>query len=135
VYAYYKPGKALNEEEKTMKEEAKAIIASINKGEEPVLTSVVHVSEVANILKRSMQLPELVELIGGLFSNDSVQVEGVTAADYLAAVESAQDFGVDPNDSLAVRLMRNHQVSDIFSFDRGFDKVEGIRRIPGGRRK
>ncbi|MDG7018238.1 MAG: type II toxin-antitoxin system VapC family toxin [Nitrososphaerota archaeon] len=132
IYAFYKPGNPLTEELKTMKDEAKSIISRINEGEERVLTSVVHVSEVANILKRRMQPAELVELVSGILTNESVQVERVTPEDYLGAVESALDLRVDPNDALAVILMRRHQIRDIYTFDRGFDRVEGIRRLPGG---
>ncbi len=135
VYAYYRPGKPLTEELKTMKNEAKSIISRIDEGEERVLTSVVHVSEIANILKRSMQPVELVEVVSGILMNENVQVEGVTPEDYLGAAESALDFRVDPNDSLAVILMRRHQIHDIYTFDRGFDRVGGIRRLPGGPEK
>ncbi len=33
--------------------------------------------------------------------------------------------------------MRRHGVQDIFAFDRGFDRVEGVTRLPGspGKRK
>ena len=132
IYAFYKPGRTLTEKERSMKEEAKAIISRIDRGEETVLTSVVHVSEAANILKHRMQLSELVELVGGILTNESVKVEGVTPEDYLGAVETASESRVDPNDSLAVILMRRHQIHDIYTFDRGFDRVEGIRRLPGG---
>jgi predicted nucleic acid-binding protein len=131
VYAFYKPRRALTVEEARMKEEAKAIVNKVNRGEEQVLTSVVHISEVSNILKRKMTIAELAELLSGLLTSENVQVEGVTAEDYLGATESAPDLGVDPNDSLAVRLMRSHGVQDIFTFDRGFDKIEGVKRVPG----
>lgn len=131
VYAYYKPKRALTDEEKLMKEKAKEIVARVSNGEEQVLTTVVHISEASNILKRRMAPPELSELISGLLTSENVQVEGVTPEDYLGAVESSPDLEVDPNDSLAVRLMRSHEVKEIFTFDRGFDRVEGIRRVPG----
>jgi predicted nucleic acid-binding protein len=133
VYAYYRPRRALNDEERQMKEEAKAVIERVNSGEEQVLTSVVHISEASNILKRRMPLSELAELVSGLLTNENVQVEGVTPEEYLGATESAQDLGVDPNDSLAVSLMRRHQIRDIFTFDSGFDRVEGVNRLPGAK--
>lgn len=131
VYAYYRPSGGISEDAKRMKEEAKALITRINAGGERVMTSVVHVSEVANILKHSMSLPELVEVVSGLLTNEAVQVEAVTPEDYLGAVESAKELGIDPNDSLALVLMRRHKMEDIFTFDKGFDNVEGIRRLPG----
>ena len=110
-----------------MKEEAKEMIDRVNRGEERVLTSVVHISEMADILKRKMTITELAELVSGVLMNDSIQVEGVTAADYLGAAEAASELGVGPNDSLAVRLMRSHGVQEVYTFDR----VEGVKRVPG----
>lgn len=131
IYAFYKPGRTLTEKEKSMKEEAKAIISRIDKGEETVLTSIVHVSEAANILKHKMQLSELVELVGGILTDENVEVVGVTPEDYLGAVESASEFRVDPNDSLAVLFMKRRQMHEIYTFDAGFDKVKSIKRLPG----
>ncbi|MHC1568149.1 MAG: type II toxin-antitoxin system VapC family toxin [Candidatus Syntropharchaeia archaeon] len=39
------------------------------------------------------------------------------------------ELGIDPNDCLAVEVMRKEGISEIYSFDRGFDRVSGIRRI------
>lgn len=114
-----------------MKSAAKGIISSVNEGKETVLTSVVHLSEVVNILKHRMRPSELVELVGGILTNESVRVEGVTAEDYLGAAESAMEDKVDPNDSLAVLLMKRRHIGEIYTFDSGFDNVEGVRRLPG----
>jgi len=53
IYAYYKPKRKLNEKEKRMKEEAKNIVNRIMEGEK-IVTSIVHLSEVVNILKRAL---------------------------------------------------------------------------------
>ncbi|MDG7013040.1 MAG: hypothetical protein JRN46_02280 [Nitrososphaerota archaeon] len=55
-----------------MKEEAKTIVARVSRGEEQVLTSVVHISEASNILKRRMAISELAELVSGLLTNVNV---------------------------------------------------------------
>ena len=51
IYAYYKPKRKLTERQKEMKERSKEIIRKINEGED-VITTVVHLSEVTNIIKR-----------------------------------------------------------------------------------
>jgi predicted nucleic acid-binding protein len=38
---------------------------------------------------------------------------------------------MDPNDALAVGAMSQHGISEIYSFDRDFDGVEGITRMTG----
>lgn len=49
-------------------------------------------------------------------------------------VLSARDIllatpGLSSRDALHVAVMRAHEVSSILSFDRGFDRVDGIHRI------
>ena len=53
IYAYYKAKKQLTQKERQMKEHAKKIISSVSQGKEEVIMTVVHVSEVMNILKES----------------------------------------------------------------------------------
>ena len=36
---------------------------------------------------------------------------------------------ISARDALHVAVMRHHQVASIFSFDKGFDRIQGIRRI------
>ncbi|MFQ6123549.1 MAG: hypothetical protein ACE5R6_02950 [Candidatus Heimdallarchaeota archaeon] len=57
VYAYLKPTKTLPNKLKRMKSNVKAIVARINAGESTV-TSVAHLSEVANILEARITRPK-----------------------------------------------------------------------------
>lgn len=59
IYAYYKSSRPLTQSEQTAKEKSKEILTTISNGEEVVLTTVVHLSEVCNILKRNLGLPRL----------------------------------------------------------------------------
>ncbi|MHC1611134.1 MAG: type II toxin-antitoxin system VapC family toxin [Candidatus Methanospirareceae archaeon] len=128
IYAYYKPKRELTERQKEMKERSKETIRRINEGEE-VVTTVVHLSEVTNILKRALSIEDLYSLLIGLFSMDNVKIVDVTTEDYLGAVELTSELKMDPNDSLAVDVMRREDVNEIYTFDRGFDGVAGIIRV------
>ncbi len=130
VYAFYKPKRELDARSRAAKEGAKDIVRRVSEGSEYVVTTVVHLSEAANVLKRGMPLPELVEFLVALYSAENVEVLGVSAEDYLAAVDLAGELGVDPNDALAVMVMRRMGLGEIYSFDRDFDRVGGIRRLP-----
>ncbi len=130
IYAYYKPKKALTEKEAAMKEQAQKIISSISQGKEPIITSVVHVSEIVNILKNGMPRDMLTQTILGLFMLDNVTILDVTKEAYFAAVEMGDDYKLEPNDALAVDLMRQKGIDEIYSFDEHFNKVEGITRLP-----
>jgi len=60
---------------------------------------------------------------------DNVRIADVTNEDYLSAIELMDETKLDPNDSLAVQVMRKEEIEEIYSFDKGFDRIRGIRRI------
>ena len=130
IYAYYKPRRELSEYERKLKEGAKQIIARISRGEEEVVTTVVHISEVVNILKHGMTFEELYEVILGLFGLENVKILSVSREDYLAAVELSLELKLDPNDALAIQVMHAIGINEIYSFDTDFDRVKGIIRLP-----
>jgi len=130
VYAYYKPRRRLMGQEETLKNLAKEIVGKISEGKEDVMTTVIHLSEMANILKHGMALNELHEMIFGLLTLDNVETTGVSREDYSAATELGMELGLDPNDALAVQVMRLHNISEIYSFDKDFEKVKGMVRLP-----
>lgn len=51
------------------------------------------------------------------------------AKTYLRAASVANVYEIGLNDALAVIVMKEMGVAEIYSFDRGFDKVDSIRRI------
>jgi predicted nucleic acid-binding protein len=130
IYAYYKPKKALTEKEAAMKEQAQNIVSNISQGKEQVITSVVHISEIVNILKNGMSRELLTHTILGLFMLDNVTILDVTKDAYFAAVEMGDDSKLEPNDALAVDLMRQKGIDEIYSFDEHFNKVDGVTRLP-----
>jgi hypothetical protein len=130
IYAYYKPKKQLTQKEKQMKEHAKKIISGVSQGKEDVMMTVVHVSEIVNILKHGMPLDQLATIVRGLFMLDNVKIIGVTREAYFAATELGDDLKLEANDALAVDIMRLNDIKEIYSFDEDFDQIEGITRLP-----
>ena len=130
VYAYYRPRRQLTEKERKMKDEAKKIITAVSQGEEEVVMTVVHLSEVVNILKHGMQIEELTNVILGLFMLDNMEIQGVSREAYFAATELGGDLKLDSNDALAVDFMRANGIGEIYSFDEDFDGIERISRLP-----
>ncbi|MEM2122691.1 MAG: type II toxin-antitoxin system VapC family toxin [Candidatus Bathyarchaeia archaeon] len=61
---------------------------------------------------------------------DNLKIYGVTKEAYFAAVELGGDLKLDPNDALAIEVMRENSIREIYSFDEDFDKIEGITRLP-----
>ena len=130
IYAYYKPKKQLSVEEKQMKEQAKKIITDVSQGREQAITTIVHVSEMVNILKHGMPPEKLTDIIRGLLMLDNITVQGVSKEAYFAVNELGDDLKLEANDALAIEVMNSNNVTEIFTFDEDFDRVEGIIRIP-----
>lgn len=130
IYAYYKPKKQLTQKEKQMKDHAKKIISGISRGKEEVITTVVHISEMVNILKHRMPLEQLTRLVLGLFMLENIKIQGVSKQAYFAATELGDDLKLDPNDALAVDYIQLNNLKEIYSFDEDFDKIERISRLP-----
>jgi len=130
IYAYYKPKKQLTQKEKQVKDHAKKVISAVSQGKEEVIMTIVHLSEAVNILKHGMPLEQLTNVILGLFMLDNVKIRGVSREAYFAATELGDDLKLDPNDALAVDVMRLNSIKEIYSFDQDFDKIKGISRLP-----
>ena len=127
IYAYTKPKRELTEDEKKIKKKAKEIVGRVNKGER-VFTTLIHLSEVVNILEKAAPIAAISKLLRGILSMDNVKVLDVSREDYLAAADVAPTQGIGVNDALAVIKMRGAGLSEIYSFDKHFDVIEGIAR-------
>jgi len=115
IYAYYKPKKT---------------ITNISQGKEEVLTTIIHISEIVNILKHGLSTGELNKLILGLFMLDNLQIHGVTREQYLAATELADELKLECNDALAIDITKQNNVTEIYTFDEDFNNIQGIAKLP-----
>ncbi len=111
-----------------IKERAKAIIERIDKGERAI-TSVVHLSEVANILERYLRPEELNMFFNSILYKENIMVCAVDRELYRVANELSLQHRIGLNDALASILMKREEVNEIYSFDTHFDKMEWIKRI------
>lgn len=128
IYAFLKTKRQLQPSEMKMKESAKQIVARINAGEE-VATSVVHFSEVCNILEDFLPFEEAILMEKALLHLENMVIFEITSQDYLNAVSLAEDFHVGINDALAYMLMEKEGLAKIYSFDKDFDAFTGLKRI------
>jgi len=128
VHAYLRPKRRLSEGELGIKENAKRIVARVNSGEE-VMTTVIHVAEVANILEDYMPLQEALAVEEALLFKNNIVVEPVSREDYYAALQEARDAQVGLSDALAYAAMKERGVAEIYSFDKDFDRFRDIARV------
>ena len=128
VYAFLKPKRKLQPHEVKIKEAAKKIVSRINEGEK-VATSVVHFSEVCNILDDYLPIGEALLIEKGLLFRENILVCEVSKDDYLKAISVTEDQQVGVNDALAYVLMKKEAIQTVYSFDKDFDAFTDIRRI------
>ncbi|RJS74786.1 PIN domain-containing protein [Candidatus Bathyarchaeota archaeon] len=128
IHAYIKPKRKLKEHERRIKERAKAIIKSVNNGEE-VLTTVVHISEIANLLEDFMPLKNVLDIVLGILLKSNIHVVEVSYEDYLTALSIAEKAVIGLNDALAYVIMLQKGVKEIYSFDKDFDKLGKTLRV------
>lgn len=113
-----------------MKTRAGDIIKRIHGGER-VTTSTVHVSETANILEQLYPLPRARQIVSDLIQSPNVEVLAVDRLHYEATLTASERHDIGLNDALACVLMRERGIETIYSFDRYFDGLPGIRRVTG----
>ena len=128
VYAFLKTKRTLQPHEIKVKEAAKKIVSRINEGEK-VVTSVVHFSEVCNILEDYLPIEEALLIEKGLLFRENILVCEVSKDDYLKAISVTEDQQVRVNDALAYVLMKKEAIQTVYSFDKDFDAFTDIRRI------
>lgn len=128
LYAFLKPKKVLSKSMLELKENAKRILTRINEGED-VITTVVHLSEIANILETRTSKVKSAEYIEAILSKQTIHVYDVDVASYAEAVLKAKEEGLGVNDALALIFMEKLGISEIYSFDKDFDKIKWVKRI------
>ena len=128
VYAFLKTKRQLQPKELEIKQAAKNIVARISKGEK-VITSVVHFSEVCNVLDDHLQSEEAILLEKGLLYRENISICEVTQEDYIKAAVISEDHDVGINDALAYVLMKEQAVQAIYSFDKDLDAFTDIQRV------
>ena len=127
VYAVLKPKRSLSESEKNIKTNSSNIVNRIDKGEE-VITSVVHLSEVANILEDVSSQRIAADFMINVLSKPNLEVVLVDKNMYTAASFLAKEKSVGANDALAALIMKDQGISEIYSFDKHLDDL-GVKRI------
>ena len=105
LHAYLKPRRKLKPIEEKIKVKAKEIIKKVNSGEEEVYMTVVHLSEVVNIIESHIGLLESISSI-------------------------SRKHYVSINDALAYVKMKENGIDEIYSFNKHFKNLPGIKVLP-----
>lgn len=122
IYAVLKPKGSLPDAVQRKKKAAREIFLRVNDGE-PVMTTAVHMSEVANVLEDAAGLPFACDLLAALLVKSSISVEPVSADDYRESIGLAKKHSISINDALALIIMERLGIDEIYTFDRHFAKT------------
>jgi predicted nucleic acid-binding protein len=122
IYAVLKPTRELNEQEQMLKSASKAIFKRVNEGEE-VLTTVVHMSEVANVMEDAANLTFSISFVKDIMLKSNVIVEKVSDTDYIESVLLAEEKRVSINDALAYLIMKRKGIEEMYTFDKHFENL------------
>ena len=128
VFAFLKPKRKLQPHEVIIKEAAKKIVSKISAGEQTAL-SVVHFSEVCNILECHMALEEALVIEKGLLFRENIHFYEVSKDDYVSALSIVEQYHPGVNDALSYVLMKKAGVTRIYSFDKHFDCLPNVKRL------
>jgi len=93
------------------------------------LTSVAHISEIANILEARAGLAAMIEIVSGLFSLQNLQIVDLSRDLYESSLERSRAFNLGLNDSLAWEIMIREGINEIYSFDSDFDNFKDLKRV------
>jgi len=129
LHAYLKPRRSLRPEEKRVKESAKSLLSRVDKGKDKVLISVVHLSEILNIVESRLGLKESIGLLSRILSLQNIIIVGVNKEDYEKAIAIASHYNISVNDAIAYIKMKEFNLNEIYTFDKHFKNLPGIKIV------
>lgn len=130
LHAFLIPRRKLTKEEQGVKDEAKAIVKGIEEEEEVAMTTA-HLSEIVNVIETGLGLRKSLGFLTWVMTKENIQVYSVAMEHYEAAMPLAKDNGISANDALAYLSMKAHGLREIYSYDRHFDQLKDVTRLPG----
>ncbi|AEC51944.1 hypothetical protein PNA2_1028 [Pyrococcus sp. NA2] len=123
LYAMIKPKKDTSKDLLNKKEKAKKILLRVENGEK-VVTTLIHLSEIANILETKVNLTTAVRFLENLLLAENVKILPVSVEEYLKAVLFSKEKGISVNDALAYLKMKELNIKEIYTFDRHFQNLD-----------
>jgi predicted nucleic acid-binding protein len=128
IHAFLDAKRQLQPHEHKIKESAKKIILRLEEGEQ-MATTVVHLSEVANIFESRMPPGDSLEVLSSLMSLPNLTIIGTSGEAYRSALRAAELLGLGVNDGLAYTTITENQIVELYSFDKDFDRLSDLKRI------
>jgi len=129
LHAFLKPRRKLMQRELKIKEEAQDIVKKIEAGEE-VAMSTTHLSEVVNVIETSLGLKKSLGFLAWVITMDNIEIYSVGLGHYETSLPLAKENEISANDALAYLFMKSYGLKEMYSFDKHFDRLKDIVRMP-----
>jgi len=128
LYAYLKPkpGLKLPERIKWRKSKSKELIKRIENGLEEIIISTVHLGEILNIISKKLGKKQAILFLSKILALKNVHVVEVSRDTYEEALSVSISENLEPNDAIAIVIMRKLKCKEIYTFDHDFQKIEDI---------
>ena len=81
-------------------------------------------------INRKKVILYLQTFIMGLFANDALEIAEISKLIYINAVNKILEYNMDSNDISALLLMKERGIKKIYTFNRHFENVQDIIRLP-----
>jgi predicted nucleic acid-binding protein len=129
LHSFLKPRRKLREKELEIKKEAQAIVKRIEGGEEVAMTTS-HLSEVVNVIETSLGLEKSLGFLAWVVTMNNIEVYSVGLGHYETSLSLARENRMSANDALAYLFMKSYGLKEIYSFDKHFDGLKDIVKLP-----
>ena len=107
---------------------AKQILKRIENGEEAI-TNLAIIQEIVDWLEYNHRRKDVEKLLTAINSYLSLKKAEVCWSDMLKAIDDMKRYNLDLTDALTLQTMKKYNIKEIYTNDRDFDRVEGIKRI------
>lgn len=107
---------------------SKKVLERIEKGEKTI-TSTLVIDELCIFLEIHGKVYEIPEVIASIRSYIHMQIVPFSIDEMAKASNFIQKHKVDWHDALIAVIMKKHGITEIYSNDAHFDRIEGIKRF------
>ena len=109
-------------------ETAKRILQRIEEGEEAITNTAV-IQEIVDWLEYNNRRREVEKFLTAINSYITMKKAEVSWNEIMEAMGDMKKYDLDLVDALTLQTMKRNNVNEIYTNDRDFDRVKGIRRI------
>ena len=107
---------------------AKRILQRIEEGEETITNTAV-IQEIVDWLEYNDRRREVKMLLTAINSYITMKKAKISWNEIMEAIGDMKKYDLDLVDALTLQTMKKYGVKEIYTKDKGFDRVKGVKRI------